>query len=151
MINFPSSSENIITAEAISESCIRLRIADVDDKECGLNRYSIYEKLPAPDFSTEKNGENTVIKVKNAKLEVSPDGDFIFSDGNGWVLLSSKSIEKRRAGFDVRLAYNEGSKIYGLGDATRRQIEKTGFATDMWVRNVKCYIPVSFIHSHDGW
>lgn len=21
----------------------------------------------------------------------------------------------------------------------------------MWVRNVKCYIPISFIHSHDGW
>lgn len=151
MINCYSSADKKIMAEAISDSCIRLCVADTDDKECGLNRYSIYETLPSPDFSSQKNGENTVISVKNARLEVSPDGDFIFSDGDGRVLLSSKSVEKHRAGFDASLAYNEGARIYGLGDATRRQIEKTGFATEMWVRNVKCYIPISFIHSHDGW
>lgn len=93
MINCYSSADKKIMAEAISDSCIRLCVADTDDKECGLNRYSIYETLPSPDFSSQKNGENTVISVKNARLEVSPDGNFVFSDGDGRVLLSSKSIE----------------------------------------------------------
>ena len=51
MINCYSSADKKIMAEAISDSCIRLCVADTDDKECGLNRYSIYETLPSPDFS----------------------------------------------------------------------------------------------------
>ena len=54
MINCKSCGQNIITAEPISDSCIRLRIADVGDKECGLSRYGIYEKLPTPEFSSEE-------------------------------------------------------------------------------------------------
>lgn len=151
MINCKSCGQNIITAEPISDSCIRLRIADVGDKECGLSRYGIYEKLPTPEFSSEEKGEKTVITVKNACLEVGSDGSFTFSDASGKTLISSAGIEKQRGGFDARISYRDGAKIYGLGDATRRRIEKTGFATEIWVRNIRCYIPVSFIHSHDGW
>lgn len=151
MINCKSCGQNIITAEPISDSCIRLRIADVGDKECGLSRYGIYEKLPTPEFSSEEKCEKTVITVKNACLEVGSDGSFTFSDASGKTLISSAGIEKQRGGFDARISYRDGAKIYGLGDATRRRIEKTGFATEIWVRNIRCYIPVSFIHSHDGW
>ena len=68
MINCKSCGQNIITAEPISDSCIRLRIADVGDKECGLSRYGIYEKLPMPEFSSEEKGEKTKlfsVLVKN--------------------------------------------------------------------------------------
>ena len=48
MINCYSSADKKIMAEAISDSCIRLCVADTDNKEYAQNKYNIYKTLHSP-------------------------------------------------------------------------------------------------------
>lgn len=151
MVQCKTSGSNMVFVQAISDSCIRFRVSSPVDKESGLSRYGIFEKTDEPSFSINETENGTFVKTKNACLFVAYDGSFEFSSGDGRRLLSSVEIKKEFGGFDARISYNEGAKIYGLGDATRREIEKNGFSTEMFVQNIRCYVPVPFLHSGDGW
>lgn len=151
MVQCKKIGTNTITVQAISDSCIRFRLSSPIDHESGLSRYGIFEKTEEPAYSFDETDDGITIKTKNACLFVKNDGNFEFSNGEGKLLLSSLEIKKEYGGFDARISYNDGAKIYGLGDSTRREIDKNGFSTEMFVQNIRCYVPVPFLHSGDGW
>lgn len=155
MIVYDGSLKNgsFIHVEAVSERTFRVRIYDRYDKESGMNRYGLILPQPDPEVKTLDEGDALTMVTAQAKLTISKaTGELSLNDKDGRVLLSSLNAPLcGHDGWQAAFSLNAGEHIYGLGDVTRERIEKTGFATEMWVKNVKSYIPIPFMTSTAGW
>ncbi len=143
---------NKLWIEAVAEGTFRVRIADEWEKESGMNRYGFILEQPAPEYTAEEQDGLLTVKTAKASLTVSlADGSMTLSNAAGEEILKNASAPvNNRKGFKASFGLKAGSKIYGLGDVTRERIEKTGYETVMWVKNVKSYIPIPFMMSTAG-
>ncbi len=144
---------NLLRVEAVSARTFRVRIADEWEKESAMNRYGFVLGQPAPEYDAERQGDSLIVRTAHASLTISTaDGSASLRNEKGEVIFeSAKAPVNNRLGFEAAFRLADGSRIYGLGDVTRERIEKTGFATEMWVKNVKSYIPIPFMMSTAGW
>lgn len=144
---------NLLRVEAISEGTFRVRIYDRWDKESAMNRYGFVLQQPEPDTEIREMGECVEVSTARAMLTVSrADGSLSLSDKRGKRLISTVCPPVNgHEGWEAAFGLENGSRIYGLGDVTRERIEKTGYATEMWVENVKSYVPIPFMMSTAGW
>lgn len=144
---------NVLHIEAVSEKTFRVRIAEEWEQESAMNRYGFIMEQSAPEIKTEESDDALLIRTASASLHVSlADGSIRLMNGQGECILeSAKAPVKNRRGYGLSFGLAEGSRIYGMGDVTRERIEKTGFATEIWVSNVRQYIPIPFMLSTCGW
>lgn len=142
-----------LRVEAVSSRTFRVRIADVEASEPGMNRYGFILPQPEPVANVLDADAFLTVETEAASLRVSKvDGAIWLQNGAGHTILqSSEPPVCKRSGFEAGFALAAGSRVYGLGDVTRERLEKTGFAVEMWTENVKKYIPIPFLSSTAGW
>ena len=51
----------------------------------------------------------------------------------------------------IVLPLKSGEHLYGLGDVDRSTLDRRGKAYELWVANLKSYIPIGFLFSSEGW
>lgn len=144
---------NKLWVEAVAAGTFRVRIADEWEKESGMNRYGFILEQPAPEYAAEERDGLLTLRTAKAELSVSlEDGKVALRNAAGETILSSVAApQNNRQGFKADFGLKSQTRIYGLGDVTRERIEKTGFATEIWIENVKQYIPIPFMLSTAGW
>ena len=144
---------NLLHVEAVSERTFRVRIYDRWDKESGMNRYGLILSQSDPHVNVCEENHVLTATTKCAALSVSTlDGSLSLSDAAGHVLTSNVSAPvNEHEGWCSAFGLKEGTRVYGMGDVTRERVEKTGFASEMWVENVERYIPIPFIQTTAGW
>lgn len=155
MIVYDGTLKNgtLLHVEAVSERTFRVRIYDRYDRESGMNRYGFILNRPAPEVTVREEDDTLIVATAQAVLRVSKiTGEMSLTDAAGKKLLSSLNAPvSGHDGWQAGFTLSAEERIYGLGDVTRERIEKSGFATEMWVKNVKSYIPIPFMTSTAGW
>ena len=54
-------------------------------------------------------------------------------------------------GYQLDITIDENERLFGLGDVSRKSIEKRGLKTELWIKNVNSYGPIPFLMSDKGW
>jgi len=54
-------------------------------------------------------------------------------------------------GYDVRFSLADGERVYGLGDASRANIQRRPGVYDIWIKNRTCYIPIPMMLTSRRW
>ena len=90
--------------------------------ESGLNRYSILEDLGV-------ESEATLADIAPVEPEMSQVG----------------------AGFRLRLPIGKETRVYGLGDCSRGNIQRRPGRYEIHVKNIYSYIPVPVLFTTEGW
>ena len=98
---------------------------------------------PAPRASSE---------LLTATLHRDGGGRLTIEDASGKVLLREHEPPAAGAdpGFRVRFQLPEDMVFFGLGDQARDRIEHRGTKGDLWVRNVRSYIPIPLVLTNHG-
>ncbi len=116
--------------------------------ESGMNRYGILKAdWPKTSFTREGGA------IRTAAAELAVDA------AKGTLHLKSRvsgadlTIAPRVVGkgFSVAFSIAKDERIYGLGDCSREEIMRRGKRYEIWVRNVKSYIPMPVAISRGGW
>ena len=63
------------------------------------------------------------------------------------------AFEATTDGQETRIVFplTAGEHLYGLGDVDRSSIDRRGKAYELWITNLKSYIPIGFLFSSEGW
>lgn len=121
-------------------------------RDGALLRYGILKNnWPETKASEKKDQDGIRISTEAAQVLIRQDGSLAFSDQKNLSLESAAPLTASGNGFDASFKLSSSEKIYGFGDVTRERIEKRGFRTAMWVRNVASYVPIPWIMSNAGW
>jgi len=119
-----------------------------------LNRYGFLFEAPDAPVEAKVVEHDHCCEVRTASMAVSVDRDagaISVRDGDGCERLR----ETQAPGLDAngaRMAFRlePDARLYGLGDQTRDRIEHRGTRGDLWVRNVRSYIPIPILFSTAG-
>ncbi|MDZ4198673.1 MAG: glycoside hydrolase family 31 protein [Kiritimatiellia bacterium] len=147
------TENGILRLEPAGARALRIRMsADGRFAEGGLTRYGIV-KTAADDvpYSMKTEGGDTVFSTDSLSIAVDSRGGVRFSTRGKDLLRSAGPLRSDAAGFSAAFELDDTEKIYGLGDVARDRVEKRGFRTAMWVRNVASYVPIPFLMSSRGW
>ena len=90
--------------------------------ESGLNRYSILEDLGA--------------QATASLADLAP---------------LAPEMKHVGAGFRIRLPLGKDTRVYGLGDASRDNIQRRPGRYEIHVKNIHSYIPVPVLFTTEGW
>lgn len=155
-IDISLSNGSILRVEPITEYIFRIRLGKNSEfKEPSLIRYGILNSKWEPvEFSTQEQDLEITIQTSGAFLSVNKKtGRLILRDSEGNELLKEASDPRSSSetGFAAEFELKKDEKLYGLGDETRDRIQKRGHRTQMWVKNVACYVPIPFLTSTSGW
>jgi len=146
-----------IRVDFLSKTCFRLRMSNLEafPESNPYARYGIFdfsgdgttaevsERDGCAVFSTEKtevciNGESGFLKISDLETGKTIESTAPLSLG-------------KNGGFSIDIKADEDESFYGLGDVNRETLEKRGTIAQIWVRNVKSYVPVPFLMSSRGW
>ena len=134
--------------DALAENLFRVRLSpDGAWKEGGLNRYGIFGKFgPVKGLSRTKNG----FRTKAAEVSVGADGAVRLKSlvSPADMSVGAKLVGK---GYEIRFPLADGERIYGLGDVSRKNIQRRPGKYEIWVKNVNSYIPIPMTLSSRGW
>jgi alpha-glucosidase len=144
-----------VRIDVLSERLFRVRYTKARPwTESALNRYGILAAV-FPEVAFEQTQANgvTTIATKQAKLTVSrKDGAIALAAADGKSLTQQAApVFETNGGYDLRLSLTKDERLYGLGDVSRENIMRRGGAYELWVLNVKSYIPVPVVLSNRGW
>jgi len=150
------TEKGILRVEPVTAHIFRIRLRPNEEfQEPSLIRYGIVRNDWEPvDFSVEHGATSFTIRTKGASLSIDQkDGRLLLHDSQGHPLLKEATSPNSSvaSGFSAEFFLEEGERIYGLGDETRDQIQKRAHQTQMWVKNVTCYVPIPFLMSPNGW
>ena len=90
--------------------------------ESGMNRYGVFADLPALETSASLDG-----------LKVKPE------------------VKHVGAGFEIRFPLKKETRVYGLGDVSRDNIQRRPGTYEIYVKNVYSYIPMPVAFTSEGW
>ncbi len=121
--------------------------------ESALNRYRIYLPQSAkPSFTVSESDQAVRIVTADAQLEISrADGRFGLFNAAGESLARQAQTSLVGSGFRLTWQLTPGERLYGLGDVSRENIMRRGESYEIWVRNVKSYIPIPVLLSSRNW
>lgn len=131
----------MLKIKAYDKHCIRVYKSMTADVESGLTKYGIIKE-------PRENITSDLIIKKSRGTDGVPYG---FQTKSGQHILDFIFNDQPSGGFKAVFYVPTDSRIYGLGDVDRTRLEKTDYSAEMWVRNVKSYIPVPFLYSPAGW
>jgi len=121
----------------------------------GLNRYGFLRADWPPVAVNEHRSTNGVTLATSAgNLALGWDAGAAtvrLGTAGGAEIFSGRVSPNPRAGGVVEFGLAEGERFFGLGDQTRDRIEHRGTKIDMWIINVRSYIPVPFVMSSRGY
>lgn len=148
-----ATSSGMLRIEPVSQHAFRIRLSsDGVFSEGGLTRYGIVKSIFADvKHAYVKDGGANTVSTGSSSVIANDDGSFVFSAGGKELLRTVAALRSGEDGFDAAFAIDDTEKIYGLGDVTRERVEKRGFRTAMWVRNVASYVPIPYVMSTRGW
>ena len=138
-----------LRVDVLAENLFRVRKSCTNCwTESGLNRYGIL-KADWPRAAFAREGGT----VRTAAGELCVDAaqgtlrlKSLVSGAD--VAITPRTVGK---GFSITLSLAKGERIYGLGDCSRKEIMRRGKRYEIWVRNVKSYIPMPVALSRNGW
>ena len=144
-----------VRIDVLGEQLFRIRHSKTKAwTESGLNRYGIFARaFPEVAFKmVEANGVSTLV-TNGAKLGIHhKDGAVSLSAGDGRPLTQQASpVYQAGGGYNVRFSLAPEERLYGLGDVSRENVMRRGGVYEIWVRNVKSYIPIPLLMSNRGW
>ncbi|MDD4098251.1 MAG: DUF4968 domain-containing protein, partial [Lentisphaeria bacterium] len=121
--------------------------------ESALNRYRIYLPVAAhPDFTVAESAGAVRVVTAGAQLEVSrADGRFSLFNAAGESLVRQTEAPQVGPGFRYAWQLAPDERLYGLSDVSRENIMRRGETYEIWVRNVKSYIPIPVLFSSRNW
>ena len=90
--------------------------------ESGMNRYGVFADLPVLETAASLDA-----------LKVRPE------------------VKHVGAGFEIRFPLKRDTRVYGLGDVSRDNIQRRPGRYEIYVKNVYCYIPMPVAFTTDGW
>ena len=148
---------SFLRIDMISSTCFRMRMSHspVFNETNPYARYGIFDFSgdgTKPDV-LENDGSHS---LTTAGMTVSVEcmtGHMQVATGEGINMIETVSplwIGKA-GGFSISLKAAPGERFYGLGDVNRETLEKRGSVAQIWVKNVKSYVPVPFLMSSRGW
>jgi len=155
-IEYKLPSNTIMRIHPITEYSFRIRLSpDGNFQEPSLIRYGILQNSwNQINYSVSDDDDSMIINTGKSSLSISKlDGRIVLCDDNGKTLVKEAIAPDctKEKGFSAVFELMEGEKFYGLGDETRDRIQKRGYSTEMWVKNVSCYVPIPFLMSTAGW
>ena len=155
-IDISLTEKGMLRVEPVTAYIFRLRLSPGGEfHEPPLIRYGIVRHdWDSVEFAIEEGETSVTIRTEGASLSISKkDGRLLLCDNQGQPLLEEASAPSSSVdvGFNAEFFLREGENIYGLGDETRERIQKRGHQTQMWVKNVTCYVPIPFLMSTHGW
>ena len=107
--------------ERLAPDIVRVREArNGKFPESLLNRYGVLERL-SPEA-----------------VPAAPDGTEL------------PKVEQTAKGYRISLALAKDEAVYGLGDASRANLNRRGGSYDLWVENITSYIPVPMVITSKG-
>ena len=137
-----------VRIDALAENLFRVRkSADGAWKEGGLNRYGILGRF-GPVKGLSRTG--TGFRTPAAEISAGADGAIRLKS---LVSPADMSVGAKLAGkgYEMRFPLADGERIYGLGDVSRRNIQRRPGKYEIWVKNVNSYIPIPMVLSSRGW
>lgn len=114
-----------------------------------LNRYG-FIKDDWPVANVEKSADEMGWDIRTDNMHLRIDkrtGSITISS----ILTKEFYVHVNDNGFRLLTSLDENDRLFGLGDENRESIMKRGRQATLWVRNVKCYIPIPFLASSNGW
>ena len=146
----------ILRVQVLAPHTFRVRLRQDDEfAEPALVRYGVLRsQWPDVPFRVEEQAGKVHIRTSGAILSIRPDdGRVTLADAQGQRLIGEALApwSSPKAGFGAEFSLADDEKLYGLGDVTRDRLQKRGFKTIMWVRNVASYVPIPYVMSSRGW
>lgn len=143
-----------VKVEFVSEKIIRIRYASSENfTESGLERYGFIH-IPEAKQNIKITETKKHSELKNEKFSVTcgTDGKLSILDietGRKIIEQDIVRIEDKKA--KVSFHAEKKEDWIGFGDQTRERLYHRGTRPDLYVRNVKSYIPVPFFMSTEGY
>jgi len=150
-------NDGYIKIEFITETSFRLRMSanPAFHETNPMARYGIFDfSGNSPDVN--ETTDNNPVFLSTSELSVAIDRESAAlsikkSDGSDIVKTGNPLWTGSSGGFSVDLSVGEDEKFYGLGDVNREILQKRGTTAQIWVKNVKSYVPIPFLMSSGGW
>ena len=114
-----------LKVERLGERLWRIRLqrnGAAEWPQSGMNRYGVFADLPA----LETSASMEALKVRPTVSHVGP-------------------------GFEIRFPLKKETRVYGLGDVSRNNIQRRPGCYEMLVKNVYSYIPIPVVFTTEGW
>ncbi len=160
----PLTGQNLVFAldggravriDVLGDRLFRIRYSRIGQwTESALNRYGILAAARAEvPFEQAQADGVTTLTTRQARLALHhKDGAITLLAADGKTLTRQAAPPDAPAGgYDLRFALAEDERLYGLGDASRENVMRRGAAYELWVLDVKSYIPIPVVLSSRGW
>lgn len=135
-----------ISVRAVGPTAFHVRVGGALVDESPLVRYRILRENSCP-AEIEDTGTEVYVRTGQASVRVSRNGTLALSDANDEIVLETAAPVSEHPRFALR----REEQLFGLGDVGRDRIARRGRTIDMWVRNVKSYVPIPFLWSTENW
>lgn len=149
MSTVSQTKNGYVNLSVVSGNTIRVRLNHENsfDEITGPIRYGIFTVGETNEKYIKKNNQlifdNDFLLVEYDLLDNLLK---ITNKDNGHILKANLS-QNNTDGFQAVMQAKDDEKYYGLGDTTRDYLQKRGTVADIWVKNVKSYVPSPFILS----
>jgi alpha-glucosidase (family GH31 glycosyl hydrolase) len=147
--------KNGIRVQLITDNVVRVRFARAGEfTETALSRYGfLNEPIDNKLKTTLKNSaDGFVLESSKTSVEWSRKNGLSISDKkSGRSILKQTGMEIGKKTATVKFSAKKSEDWIGFGDQTRTRLYHRGTVADLYVRNVKSYIPVPFFMSTDGY
>lgn len=140
--------------DVLAPQLFRIRqSADDTWSESALNRYGVMRDASFPDtpFHLEQNDAKAHVCTVAARLDINLADGRLALQRAGETLASMPTAPDASRGCHLEWALADDERIYGLGDSSRESIMRRGDIYEIWVLNVKSYIPIPLMFSSRGW
>jgi alpha-glucosidase len=145
-----------LRVQVLTPQTFRIRLRqDGRFPEPAMIRYGIL-RADWPEVPVTIDESETAVTFQTAAASLAVDrasGQVTLRNAEGQVLTQDRTPPWSDAerGFGAEFSLADGERLYGLGDVTRDRIQKRGYKTIMWVRNVASYVPIPYVMSSRGW
>jgi len=138
----------------LTERIVRVQIArDGPFRDTGLNRYGFIMDVAEEDLSVEFTEEEDGFTARGEAVSVrwKDPGELVVADNaTGEALIRQVDFAFDEKSARARFRAREDEDWIGFGDQTRERLYHRGHVADLYVINVKSYIPVPFFMSTHG-
>jgi alpha-glucosidase (family GH31 glycosyl hydrolase) len=154
---FKLTNGSFLKIDIISASCFRLRMSNrqINNETNAYARYGIFDFTGDRTVPEMHDNEDSIsFATDNLNIDINRTTCHLKAgiNGNESLLETSSPLWiGKNGGFSLSVNAKPGESFYGLGDVNRETLEKRGTMAQIWVKNVKSYVPVPFLMSSNGW